>query len=190
MRRHEPPDAHPRGLFRSTAFGGEIESTFRLEECADAEIASVGLRLRSRVARSATIFTLRGAAAATTGRRSALRGRMTSRTFHQQSATFLPRCEVLFPAQIGGWFAMLSRPSDTGHTPFRDIFYSDPDIEFSGPPPSCDLPRRSRFPAWQCEDRAGPVPIETSEGWLLFYHGASLASAAAMSTPSARHCWI
>lgn len=26
--------------------------------------------------------------------------------------------------------------------------------------------------AWQCmKIGAGPVPIETSEGWLLFYHG-------------------
>ena len=54
-------------------------------------------------------------------------------TFHQLENAFLPynRNGVLFPRKIGGRFAMLSRPSDTGHTPFGDIFYSEsPDMEF------------------------------------------------------------
>jgi beta-1,4-mannooligosaccharide/beta-1,4-mannosyl-N-acetylglucosamine phosphorylase len=36
---------------------------------------------------------------------------------------FLPynRNGVLFPRKINGKYAMLSRPSDTGHTPFGDI---------------------------------------------------------------------
>jgi beta-1,4-mannooligosaccharide/beta-1,4-mannosyl-N-acetylglucosamine phosphorylase len=44
---------------------------------------------------------------------------------------FLPynRNGVLFPRKINGKFAMMSRPSDTGHTPFGDIFYSEsPDM--------------------------------------------------------------
>jgi beta-1,4-mannooligosaccharide/beta-1,4-mannosyl-N-acetylglucosamine phosphorylase len=93
------------------------------------------------------------------------------RTFHQMENTFLPynRNGVLFPRKIGGRYAMLSRPSDTGHTPFGDIFYSEsPDLCYWG---------RHRFvmgatSGWQSKKiGAGPVPIETSQGWLLIYHG-------------------
>ncbi len=97
------------------------------------------------------------------------------RQFIQHENAFLPynRNGVLFPRKINGNFAMLSRPSDTGHTPFGDIFYSEsPDLTFWG---------RHRFvmgavpgndSAWQSKKiGAGPVPIETAEGWLLFYHG-------------------
>ena len=55
------------------------------------------------------------------------------KTFHQLENAFLPfnRNGVLFPRKINGNFAMLSRPSDNGHTPFGDIFYSEtPDIIF------------------------------------------------------------
>ena len=46
-------------------------------------------------------------------------------SFHQLDNAFLPfnRNGVLFPRRIGGSYAMLSRPSDDGHTPFGDIFY-------------------------------------------------------------------
>ena len=57
------------------------------------------------------------------------------RTFHQLENAFLPynRNGVMFPRKIGGKFAMLSRPSDTGHTPFGDIFYSEsPDLCYWG----------------------------------------------------------
>lgn len=49
------------------------------------------------------------------------------KTFHQLENAFLPynRNGVLLPRKIGGNYAMLSRPSDTGHTPFGDIFYSE-----------------------------------------------------------------
>ncbi len=92
-------------------------------------------------------------------------------TFYQLENAYLPynRNGVLFPRKIGGKFAMLSRPSDTGHTPFGDIFYSEsPDMAHWG---------RHRFvmkPAggWQSTKvGAGPIPIETTEGWLLIYHG-------------------
>ncbi len=91
--------------------------------------------------------------------------------FFQLENAFLPynRNGVLFPRKINGKFAMLSRPSDTGHTPFGDIFYSEsPDLNYWG---------HHRFvmgPAngWQSTKvGAGPIPIETSEGWLLIYHG-------------------
>jgi len=96
-------------------------------------------------------------------------------TFHQLENCFLPanRNGVLFPRRIGGRFAMLSRPSDWGHTPFGDIFYSEsPDMELWG---------RHRWVmgtkgGWQSlKIGAGPVPIETAEGWLLIYHGVLLS---------------
>ena len=97
------------------------------------------------------------------------------KTFHQLENAFLPynRNGVLFPRKIGGKFAMLSRPSDTGHTPFGDIFYSEsPDLCYWGRHRHVMAPAAFEQSAWQCmKIGAGPVPIETSEGWLLFYHG-------------------
>ncbi len=97
------------------------------------------------------------------------------KTFHQLENAFLPynRNGVLFPRKINGKYAMLSRPSDTGHTAFGDIFYSEsPDMEFWGHHRHVMSPARFEDSAWQCmKIGAGPVPIETSEGWLLFYHG-------------------
>jgi beta-1,4-mannooligosaccharide/beta-1,4-mannosyl-N-acetylglucosamine phosphorylase len=92
-------------------------------------------------------------------------------TFHHLCNAFLPfnRNGVLFPRKIGGRYAMLSRPSDNGHTPFGDIYYSEsPDMIFWG---------RHRHVmgtahGWESTKiGAGPTPIETSEGWLLIYHG-------------------
>jgi beta-1,4-mannooligosaccharide/beta-1,4-mannosyl-N-acetylglucosamine phosphorylase len=92
-------------------------------------------------------------------------------TFTQLENAFLPfnRKGVLFPRKINGQYAMLSSPSDNGHTPFGDIFYSEsPDLQYWG---------RHRFVmgplfGWQATKvGAGPIPIETSEGWLLIYHG-------------------
>lgn len=97
------------------------------------------------------------------------------KTFHQMENAFLPynRNGVLFPRKIGGRFAMLSRPSDTGHTAFGDIFYSEsPDLEYWGRHRHVMAPVPFEVSAWQCmKIGAGPVPIETSEGWLLIYHG-------------------
>ena len=97
------------------------------------------------------------------------------KTFHQVENAFLPynRNGVLFPRKIGGRFAMLSRPSDTGHTAFGDIFYSEsPDLEFWGRHRHVMAPAPFEKSAWQClKVGAGPVPIETLEGWLLIYHG-------------------
>lgn len=92
--------------------------------------------------------------------------------FYQLENAFLPfnRNGVLFPRKINDKYVMLSRPSDNGHTPFGDIFCSQsPDMIHWG---------HHRYVmgtlpySWQSTKvGAGPVPIETSEGWLLFYHG-------------------
>ncbi|MFB3892530.1 MAG: glycoside hydrolase family 130 protein [Phycisphaerae bacterium] len=93
------------------------------------------------------------------------------KTFHLMENLTLPcnRNGVLFPRKIGGSYAMLSRPSDIGHTPFGMIYYSQsPDLTYWG---------RHRFVmgtkgGWQrTKVGPGPVPIETTEGWLMFYHG-------------------
>ncbi len=96
-------------------------------------------------------------------------------TFYQLENAFLPfnRNGVLFPRKINGNFAMLSRPSDNGHTPFGDIFYSEsPELVYWGRHRHVMSPAPFEQSAWQCTKiGAGPVPIETSEGWLLIYHG-------------------
>jgi len=97
-------------------------------------------------------------------------------TFDFETFTFLEngllpfnRNGVLFPRRINGSYVMLSRPSDNGHTPFGDIFLSQsPDMVHWG---------RHRYVmgvsgGWQSTKiGAGPIPIETPEGWLMFYHG-------------------
>jgi beta-1,4-mannooligosaccharide/beta-1,4-mannosyl-N-acetylglucosamine phosphorylase len=92
-------------------------------------------------------------------------------TFYQMENALLPynRNGVLFPRKINERFAMLSRPSDRGHTPFGDMFYSEsPDMVFWG----CHRFVMQPKGGWQSTKiGAGPVPIETREGWLLFYHG-------------------
>ena len=91
--------------------------------------------------------------------------------FTQIENAFLPynRNGVPFPRKIHGNFAMLSRPSDLGHTPFGDIFYSEsPDLTYWGKHRFVMAPTSG----WQSTKVGpGPTPIETSEGWLLFYHG-------------------
>lgn len=95
--------------------------------------------------------------------------------FVQIENAFLPynRNGVLFPRKINGKYAMLSRPSDTGHTPFGDIFYSQsPDLEYWGHHRYVMGTYKGDASAWQSTKIGpGPCPIETDEGWLLIYHG-------------------
>lgn len=92
-------------------------------------------------------------------------------TFVQMENAYMPfnRNGVLFPRRINGKYAMLSRPSDNGHTPFGDIFYSEsPDLTHWG----CHRHVMAPNGGWQSTKiGAGPNPIETTEGWLLIYHG-------------------
>ena len=94
------------------------------------------------------------------------------RTFVQLDNAYLPfnRNGVLFPRRIAGAYAMLSRPSDGGHTAFGEIFYSEsPDLVHWG------RHRHVMAPvplSWQATKiGAGPTPIETEDGWLVLYHG-------------------
>ena len=97
------------------------------------------------------------------------------KTFHQLENAFLPynRNGVLFPRKINGLYMMLSRPSDTGHTPFGDVFISQsPDMKFWGCHRHVMSTVKGDESAWQSTKiGAGSVPIETQDGWLLIYHG-------------------
>ncbi|MDR0196939.1 MAG: glycoside hydrolase family 130 protein [Oscillospiraceae bacterium] len=91
--------------------------------------------------------------------------------FYQTENAFLPfnRNGVLFPRKINGKYMMLSRPSDSGHTPFGDIYISQsPDMKYWGEHRHVMAPKNG----WESKKiGAGPIPIETSEGWLCVYHG-------------------
>lgn len=94
------------------------------------------------------------------------------KTFVLMENAFLPfnRNGVLFPRKINGRYMMLSRPSDNQHTRFGDIFLSEsPDMVYWGKHRHV----MSRSDNWWKATKigAGPAPVETSEGWLLIYHG-------------------
>ena len=94
------------------------------------------------------------------------------KTFMRLENPFLPfnRNAVLFPRKIDGKFMLLSRPSDSGHTPFGDIFLSEsPDLVYWGRHRHV----MGKSPEWweAVKIGGGASPVETSEGWLLFYHG-------------------
>lgn len=93
-------------------------------------------------------------------------------TFERLENPFIPfnRNAVLFPRKIDGLFTILSRPSDSGHTPFGDIFLSQsPDMVFWGKHRHV-MGTGSNW--WESlKIGGGAAPIETTEGWLLFYHG-------------------
>lgn len=95
------------------------------------------------------------------------------KTFVRVENPYLPfnRNGVLFPRKINDNFMMLSRPSDSGHTPFGDIFLSEsPDLTYWGK--HRHVMSKGGQGWWQATKiGGGPAPIETSEGWLLFYHG-------------------
>ncbi len=94
------------------------------------------------------------------------------KTFTRLENPFLPfnRNGVLFPRKIGGKYMLLSRPSDSGHTPFGDIYLSEsPDLTYWGRHRHV-MGRASQW--WEnVKVGGGAAPIETSEGWLLIYHG-------------------
>lgn len=80
---------------------------------------------------------------------------------------------VLFPRKVNGKYLLLTRPSDSGHTPFGDIYLSEsPDLVHWGR--HRRVMTRGGTGWWQgVKIGAGAVPIETTDGWLLFYHGVS-----------------
>jgi beta-1,4-mannooligosaccharide/beta-1,4-mannosyl-N-acetylglucosamine phosphorylase len=96
------------------------------------------------------------------------------KTFVRLSNPFLPynRNGVLFPKKINGMYLLLSRPSDSGHTPFGDIFVSEsPDLTYWGNHKHV-MSREGCGGWWQTlKIGGGPAPIEITDGWLMLYHG-------------------
>ncbi len=94
------------------------------------------------------------------------------KTFTRLENPFLPfnRNAVLFPRKIHGNYVLLSRPSDSGHTPFGDIFLSESrDLVYWGKHRHV-MGKSSEW--WESvKIGGGAAPIETTEGWLLLYHG-------------------
>ena len=76
---------------------------------------------------------------------------------------------VLFPRKINDEYMLLIRPCDRGHTPYGDIFISrSKDLTYWGKHRFVMSPVKN----WEMTKvGAGPTPIETDEGWLMFYHG-------------------
>jgi len=92
-------------------------------------------------------------------------------SFHFLENALLPynRNGVLFPRKINEKYVMLSRPSDNGHTPFGDIFLSQsPDMIHWG---EHRYVMGVKYHWESTKVGAGPIPIETPVGWLIFYHG-------------------
>ncbi len=87
-----------------------------------------------------------------------------------EDATYpVARNGVLFPRKIGDEYMLLVRPCDRGHTPYGDIFIQrSKDLNYWGNYRFVMEPEKN----WEkTKIGAGPTPIETDEGWLLFYHG-------------------
>jgi beta-1,4-mannooligosaccharide/beta-1,4-mannosyl-N-acetylglucosamine phosphorylase len=97
------------------------------------------------------------------------------KTFVKMENPLMPfnRNGVLFPRKVNGEYLLLSRPSDSGHTPFGDIILShSKDMTYWGKHRLVMSKGGSGW--WQgTKIGAGAVPIETEEGWLLIYHGVS-----------------
>lgn len=76
---------------------------------------------------------------------------------------------MLFPRKINDEYMLLIRPCDRGHTPYGDIFISrSKDLTYWGKHRFVMSPVKN----WEMTKvGAGPTPIETDEGWLMFYHG-------------------
>ncbi len=92
------------------------------------------------------------------------------RPFRKRSGS---RSSIFETEKINGKYAMLSRPSDNGHTPFGDIWLSySPDMKYWGEHRHVMSPAPFDQSAWQCTKvGAGSVPILTEQGWLMFFHG-------------------
>lgn len=93
------------------------------------------------------------------------------KTFTFKGWPVLPynRNGVLFPRKIKDEYILLTRPSDNANTPFGDIYISkSKDMIYWGKHKYVMGPNSN----WEMTKvGAGPIPIETSVGWLLIYHG-------------------
>ncbi|RMF57469.1 MAG: glycosidase [Calditrichaeota bacterium] len=91
------------------------------------------------------------------------------KTFHRIGSPMPPEDKdaSLFPRKINGRYVLIHRPIIRGEAHIWISF--SPDLQYWGDH-SVLLPVR---PGWWDNHRVGlgPPPIETEEGWLIFYHG-------------------
>ena len=91
-------------------------------------------------------------------------------TFTRIENPFIPfnRNAVLFPRKINGKYMMMSRPSDSGHTPFGDIFLSEsPDMVYWGR--HRHMMGNNSGNWWEnVKIGGGAAPIETTEDGCYF----------------------
>jgi predicted GH43/DUF377 family glycosyl hydrolase len=84
---------------------------------------------------------------------------------------------ALFPHRIGGHWALIHRP--VGHGSANMWISYSPDLRHWG---SHKLMLEARRGAWWDAGKIGlsPPPLETSEGWLVIYHGVRHTAAGAL----------
>lgn len=77
---------------------------------------------------------------------------------------------AVFPRKFGGRYAMIHRPVSTGSSGAHIWLSFSPDLAHWG---DHHILLHARRGAWWDADKIGlsPPPLETSEGWLLLYHG-------------------
>lgn len=82
---------------------------------------------------------------------------------------------ALFPRKIDGRWALLHRPTTTNLGSHIWLSYS-PDLIHWG---NHKMILRAREGAWWDANKIGlsPPPVETDEGWLIFYHGVRVTAA-------------
>ncbi len=85
---------------------------------------------------------------------------------------------ALFPHRIGGNWAMIHRPVVSAQDANMWMSYS-PDLRHWG---SHKLMLKARQGAWWDANKIGlsPPPLETSQGWLVIYHGVRQTAAGAI----------
>lgn len=78
---------------------------------------------------------------------------------------------ALFPRKIGGRYLLLHRPTAG---PLENVWLSESEDLRHWGNPVCVL-QEDQQPGWDSgKVGTGPTPIETSEGWLLIFHGVQL----------------
>jgi beta-1,4-mannooligosaccharide/beta-1,4-mannosyl-N-acetylglucosamine phosphorylase len=111
------------------------EETIRFD-CDNERDRDSGSTATTRACALSTTATMSPGATAITDRPSEWPTRSTSSTFHQTREclpALQPQRRALPTQDQRGALCHALRPSDTGHTPFGDIFYSEsPDMEFWG----------------------------------------------------------
>ena len=95
------------------------------------------------------------------------------KTFERKGPIMPPddKNAALFPRRFGGRWLLFHRPTSARPDQHAHVWASfSPDLKHWSDP--CSVMRTRTGPAWDhVRAGLGPPPVETSEGWLLIYHG-------------------